>query len=135
SLVTSTSSTASWNARARWGRSRSRSSLERTARNTAVLRPENENSKPSSRIGRGNVKRVGSPWAASRSIAGPPGYPRPRSVATLSNASPAASSRVAPSRRGVRQGGDAPGPRSEEDTSELQSPYDLVCRLLLEKKK
>src|SRR5437867_6417510 len=32
-----------------------------------------------------------------------------------------------------------PGPiaaiRSEEHTSELQSPYDLVCRLLLEKKK
>src|SRR5437867_10319637 len=29
----------------------------------------------------------------------------------------------------VRVGGD----RSEEHTSELQSPYDLVCRLLLEK--
>src|SRR5437867_5594016 len=27
------------------------------------------------------------------------------------------------------------GDRSEEHTSELQSPYDLVCRLLLEKKK
>src|SRR5437867_5910205 len=27
-----------------------------------------------------------------------------------------------------------PIPRSEEHTSELQSPYDLVCRLLLEKK-
>src|SRR5574340_621934 len=27
------------------------------------------------------------------------------------------------------------GPRSEEHTSELQSPKDLVCRLLLEKKK
>src|SRR5207248_9870728 len=26
-------------------------------------------------------------------------------------------------------------PRSEEHTSELQSPYDLVCRLLLEQKK
>src|SRR5207248_11587979 len=31
--------------------------------------------------------------------------------------------------RGVRNA------RSEEHTSELQSPYDLVCRLLLEKKK
>src|SRR5437867_7972157 len=30
--------------------------------------------------------------------------------------------------------GRKPG-RSEEHTSELQSPYDLVCRLLLEKKK
>src|SRR5207248_10125521 len=29
----------------------------------------------------------------------------------------------------------ARGGRSEEHTSELQSPYDLVCRLLLEKKK
>src|SRR5437867_11430460 len=28
-----------------------------------------------------------------------------------------------------------PASRSEEHTSELQSPYDLVCRLLLEKKK
>src|SRR5207248_10939981 len=28
----------------------------------------------------------------------------------------------------------AMAPRSEEHTSELQSPYDLVCRLLLEKK-
>src|SRR5207248_7017690 len=27
------------------------------------------------------------------------------------------------------------GGRSEEHTSELQSPYELVCRLLLEKKK
>src|SRR5207248_9943950 len=35
------------------------------------------------------------------------------------------SSVSAPSRKG----------RSEEHTSELQSPYDLVCRLLLEKKK
>src|SRR5207248_11011553 len=30
---------------------------------------------------------------------------------------------------------DPAHPRSEEHTSELQSPYDLVCRLLLEKKK
>src|SRR3712207_6908196 len=32
-------------------------------------------------------------------------------------------------------GGAAPGPRSEEHTSELQSRQYLVCRLLLEKKK
>src|SRR5438094_7190498 len=31
--------------------------------------------------------------------------------------------------------GDERAARSEEHTSELQSPYDLVCRLLLEKKK
>src|SRR5256885_7451709 len=34
-----------------------------------------------------------------------------------------------------RQGRGAPHPRSEEHTSELQSPCNLVCRLLLEKKK
>src|SRR5574337_1868175 len=31
--------------------------------------------------------------------------------------------------------GQSPLPRSEEHTSELQSPLNLVCRLLLEKKK
>src|SRR5437762_7546202 len=35
---------------------------------------------------------------------------------------------------GRRDAGDAPGRRSEEHTSELQSPMYLVCRLLLEKK-
>src|SRR5947208_8198294 len=34
----------------------------------------------------------------------------------------------------VGPGQCAPGPRSEEHTSELQSPDHLVCRLLLEKK-
>src|SRR2546426_8055548 len=37
-----------------------------------------------------------------------------------------------------RKGSDPPAPspkRSEEHTSELQSPCNLVCRLLLEKKK
>src|SRR5260221_8793395 len=43
--------------------------------------------------------------------------------------------------RGARLGADRPRPRrwivvrSEEHTSELQSHSDLVCRLLLEKKK
>src|SRR5689334_24554951 len=39
---------------------------------------------------------------------------------------------------GVRRGGRAGAPaehRSEEHTSELQSQFHLVCRLLLEKKK
>src|SRR5437867_10141344 len=45
-----------------------------------------------------------------------------------------------PSRRHVDHGDDQAArggelARSEEHTSELQSPYDLVCRLLLEKKK
>src|SRR5438094_4988664 len=38
-----------------------------------------------------------------------------------------------PARGGLEPHGDRM--RSEEHTSELQSPYDLVCRLLLEKKK
>src|SRR5207248_5127539 len=38
--------------------------------------------------------------------------------------------------RGFKRGpGGWAGTRSEEHTSELQSPYDLVCRLPLEKKK
>src|SRR2546426_9914395 len=38
---------------------------------------------------------------------------------------------------GIKPGHEdgAPGVRSEEHTSELQSPCNLVCRLLLEKKK
>src|SRR5207248_11550359 len=36
---------------------------------------------------------------------------------------------------GLPEGEAELGERSEEHTSELQSPYDLVCRLLLEKKK
>src|SRR5689334_24833112 len=35
----------------------------------------------------------------------------------------------------VRAPGHRPGGRSEEHTSELQSQFHLVCRLLLEKKK
>src|SRR5258708_18175018 len=38
-------------------------------------------------------------------------------------------------RRGGRSSARRPFPRSEEHTSELQSPDHLVCRLLLEKKK
>src|SRR5688572_30969042 len=44
---------------------------------------------------------------------------------------------VAVRRIGLRRGGGGVGgrPRSEEHTSELQSQSNLVCRLLLEKKK
>src|SRR5256885_9470379 len=35
----------------------------------------------------------------------------------------------------MRNGTTTPSSRSEEHTSELQSPCNLVCRLLLEKKK
>src|SRR5258708_38552597 len=46
--------------------------------------------------------------------------------------------RVQPSQLGPRHAGEHAEPvpaRSEEHTSELQSPDHLVCRLLLEKKK
>ena len=67
---------------------------------TALLSPANEkcgSSLPSS--GRGSGTARGSPSAASRSTAGPPGKPSPRILAVLSNASPSASSIVVASRR------------------------------------
>src|SRR5688500_19208881 len=53
-----------------------------------------------------------------------PSSARRRSAALANRRSPSRSSRAAASRR----------TRSEEHTSELQSPCNLVCRLLLEKK-
>src|SRR5256885_8851472 len=50
-----------------------------------------------------------------------------RSGRTRGRPSPCGSPRPSSGRR--------PPPRSEEHTSELQSPCNLVCRLLLEKKK
>src|SRR2546426_7000144 len=43
--------------------------------------------------------------------------------------------RPAPSSERARNRSVSAGARSEEHTSELQSPCNLVCRLLLEKKK
>src|SRR5438132_3573295 len=56
-------------------------------------------------------------------ISGCPSRPSPRSSASWSRFG------TSPSRY------PEPRPRSEEHTSELQSHSDLVCRLLLEKKK
>src|SRR2546430_10312584 len=56
--------------------------------------------------------------------------------ATAASTTSAAGSRPAPSRRGWRRHSAGRRPRrSEEHTSELQSQSNLVCRLLLEKKK
>src|SRR5207248_4584214 len=64
---------------------------------------------------------------------------RSRPHATDPDSSRPRSTRSRPSRRLRRRpplsGRPLPSRRSEEHTSELQSPYDLVCRLLLEKKK
>src|SRR5699024_12646326 len=56
--------------------------------------------------------------------------PGPSLAGRQGRVSPAAAASAA---RGVIQSGR--GSRSEEHTSELQSRFDLVCRLLLEKKK
>src|SRR5438034_9903827 len=64
-----------------------------------------------------------------RSIGGAAAGPRPGRRAGR----PAGSS-CSPGRTGSRSRRGTP-PRSEEHTSELQSHSDLVCRLLLEKKK
>src|SRR5689334_24393798 len=55
--------------------------------------------------------------------------PAPPSIATTEHRAP--SSRPRPAAQGPRRR----TPRSEEHTSELQSQFHLVCRLLLEKKK
>src|SRR5258706_3665266 len=54
-------------------------------------------------------------------------FPRGEARLPASRRSTAASGRC--------EGGTSPSPRSEEHTSELQSLTNLVCRLLLEKKK
>src|SRR5690348_17629342 len=63
--------------------------------------------------------------------------PRPSSAGS-SCFNPGASSSMAktsPARSAARTSRTRPDSRSEEHTSELQSPVHLVCRLLLEKKK
>src|SRR5689334_23587064 len=76
---------------------------------------------PRGRAPRGRCSGTGS----TRCTCGTPGSARRR---------PAASgTRPAPRRAAARTTG-SPGPRSEEHTSELQSQFHLVCRLLLEKK-
>ncbi len=83
------------------GRERAGRRSAATSWATAVFRPEKEKSQPGRpqhgarecEAGRGRRPR------ASRSSAGPPGQPRPSSLATLSKASPMASSMVPPRRR------------------------------------
>ena len=73
-----------------------------TCRATAVFSPEKEKSNGASRgpvSPRGNATAAGSPSRATRSMCGPPGNGSPSSRATLSNASPAASSIVRAERR------------------------------------
>src|SRR5256885_13127932 len=65
-------------------------------------------------------------WQTSPVRTATPGAPVPT----------ASSAMFTPTRAAVSSSGPSPGVgRSEEHTSELQSPCNLVCRLLLEKKK
>ena len=103
-LAVSTSQTASWKLAATSASGTSSPSRCRvsTQRATAVFSPENEKSKRCLSWSfravspRGNATYAGSPVAAL-SMSGPPGYGRPSTRATLSYASPAASSMVEPS--------------------------------------
>src|SRR5690348_17394266 len=76
-----------------------------------------------------------------RSWSGRPaaGTPAPafRRTAATRRAGPCAGARTegVPARRTAVESGRETARRSEEHTSELQSPVHLVCRLLLEKKK
>src|SRR5207248_4311986 len=72
------------------------------------------------------IRRTSPPHAASPG--GP--FPRTRRRPERPPWPPPGSSRA--STRPRRGGGLRARGRSEEHTSELQSPYDLVCRLLLE---
>src|SRR5256885_3773700 len=58
-----------------------------------------------------DLSEYGDPQTAARLVGAPPGYV------------------------GYGEGGRLTEARSEEHTSELQSPCNIVCRLLLEKKK
>src|SRR6266446_7575716 len=60
---------------------------------------------------------------------------RPRLLETVGGAFRFSSTPQAPGPRGPPYELELSGLRSEEHTSELQSPCNLVCRLLLEKKK
>src|SRR5207249_10552005 len=84
-----------------------------------------------------------SPWSDQKELRrkrgnsdgdGPsPGFPQP---AAFSEAGGAGSESSITSGRGATSSGSScERMRSEEHTSELQSRFDLVCRLLLEKKK
>src|SRR5437773_7521757 len=63
---------------------------------------------------------------------GPGASPPPTNTSWVASWYRCSSASPAPRRRSIATGG---APRSEEHTSELQSHHDLVCRLLLEKKK
>src|SRR6266487_3809381 len=86
----------------------------------ALARPDRP-AAPAAAGGRAARARLGAALGVKRAR-------RPRSWRQRADAGPGAAGRAG-------AGAVHPPPRSEEHTSELQSPVHLVCRLLLEKKK
>src|SRR5207249_5200607 len=74
------------------------------------------------------------PFASQIQRVVPPGPFHRRSVGILSQSGRGWTSTLFMSRSTPLPPSDSVGSRSEEHTSELQSRFDLVCRLLLEKK-
>src|SRR2546426_7597902 len=72
---------------------------------------------------------------ARRARAGPPGHARDDAAARRRDEGRGPARGGAPHAGGRVAGREGRRGRSEEHTSELQSPCNLVCRLLLEKKK
>src|SRR6266516_7677834 len=75
------------------------------------------------------VGRGASPWAATHQVAGSVKDSHDQAIRSCPSVERRAEYDDTELIAGTSTG------RSEEHTSELQSPYDLVCRLLLEKKK
>src|SRR5207249_8985833 len=88
-------------------------------------------------VGRVDLVRPGKGVVAAEvGAAEAPGVHLPDVEAGLALGDPLSHEPAHPARASQPVGAEAGGdPRSEEHTSELQSRFDLVCRLLLEKKK
>src|SRR5437868_10675626 len=85
---------------------------------------------------RGRVQGVGFRWFVEREahILGIAGWVRNNADGTVEVLAMGTRDQLSGLRSRLRQGPRASRVRSEEHTSELQSRFDLVCRLLLEKK-
>src|SRR5207248_11673246 len=108
----------------------------RSARRESLLAPRADGTPAGCRATGSAASRVsraaGTPLRSGATAATPPLPRRPLAAAAPR---PARGTTAPPSPPRTGRYARAAGTRSEEHTSELQSPYDLVYRLLLEKKK
>src|SRR2546426_7883294 len=88
---------------------------------------------PGDAVRRSPLRASVPPWGERRSARGRRALPLPQRSLAPTLLSPHAA--TAPSTGSLASRRTRRGLRSEEHTSELQSPCNLVCRLLLEKKK